>query len=214
MNDYRVGIKVRNNRILKAIEAAGGTPGSIWCKAHGLSYVTINNLINMTCSPVLGNGDLTPNARRLCEVLDKLPEDLWSQDQIWPLEKNFTSLEMSREQVLLLTSSGESSYLPAYDEAIDKQRLVKVMEQALSTLDKKHQHVLKARFFEDKTLEQIGKELGVGRERISQMERKGLRMLRAPSKSKTMLPFLDNYEEPKPIDLSHYHPGDIIWLTS
>lgn len=211
MNDYRVGIKVRNNRILKAIEEAGGTPGDLWCKPHGLSYVTINKLINMTCSPMLGNGDLTPNAKRLCEVLNKLPEELWADDQLRPLEKNFTSLEMSREQVLSLTSSGESSYLPAYDEAIDKERLVKVMEQALSTLDKKYQHVLKARFFEDKTLEEIGRELGVGRERISQMERKGLRMLRAPSKSKTMVPFLDNYKEPKQIDISHYRPGDIIW---
>lgn len=39
MKDYRVTVKVRNNRILRAIEAAGGTLVGKWCEEHGLAYL-------------------------------------------------------------------------------------------------------------------------------------------------------------------------------
>lgn len=43
MRDYRVTVKVRNNRILTAIEAAGGSPGQKWCVANGLPYLQVND---------------------------------------------------------------------------------------------------------------------------------------------------------------------------
>ena len=89
--DYRLTVKVRNNRILKAIEAVGGTPGGKWCAANGLNYVSVNELINLTSSPLNKvDGTLTLNASLLCDVLGKLPEDLWSNEQLYPLVKNFS----------------------------------------------------------------------------------------------------------------------------
>ncbi len=126
-----------------------------------------------------------------------MPEDLWSDDQIRPLEKNFTTLEMTREQVMSLMAPEETSYLTDFEGEIDRERLVVVMERAMSTLGKHHQQVLKARFFEDKLLEEVGKEMGLGKERVRQIEAQALRMLRAPSKSGVMRQFLDCYEEEK-----------------
>lgn len=74
MKDYRITVKVRNNRILKAIEAVGGTPGNKWCEANGLGYGLVNDLINLTASPIGEYGDLRPTAARLCEVLGVLPD--------------------------------------------------------------------------------------------------------------------------------------------
>ena len=51
MKDYRITVKVRNNRMLNAIADAGGTPGQKWCAGKGLSYARWNSLINMTSSP-------------------------------------------------------------------------------------------------------------------------------------------------------------------
>ena len=90
MSDYRVTVKVRNNRILKAMKEIGAEPGQKWCEANGLVYTQINNLINMTESPLLKTGALSTSAERLCDVLGKLAEELWTNDQIRPLEKNFT----------------------------------------------------------------------------------------------------------------------------
>ena len=197
MNDYRVAIKVRNNRILKAIEAVGGTPGQNWCEANGLSYTGVNNLINMTSSPATTTGALTPTARKLCDVLDKLPEDLWSDDQIRPLEKNFTSLEMSREQVMSLMAPDDTGYLTDFEGLIDRKRLGVVMERAISTLDERKQRILRARFFENKTLEKIGEEFGITKEYARAIEARALRELRHPTKSGVMRQFLDSYEEEK-----------------
>lgn len=198
MNDYRVAIKVRNNRILKAIEAVGGTPGQIWCEANGVSYTGVNNLINMTSSPATTTGALTPTARKLCDVLDKLPEDLWSDDQIRPLERNFTSLEMSREQVMSLMAPEDTGYLTDFEGLIDRERLGVVMERAISTLDERKQRILRARFFENKTLEKIGEEFGISKEYARAIEARALRELRHPTKSGVMRQFLDSYEEEKP----------------
>ncbi len=197
MNDYRVAIKVRNNRILKAIEAVGGTPGQIWCEANGLIYSKVNDLINMTASPVTKKGDLIITASKLCEVLDKLPEDLWSDDQIRPLEKNFTSLEMSREQVMSLMAPEDTTYLTDFENQIDSKRLELVMARAINTLDDRKQRILKARYFEDKTLDEVGKEFGILPERIRQIEAQALRELRHPAKSGIIRQFLNNYEEEK-----------------
>lgn len=198
MSDYRVAIKVRNNRILKAIEAVGGTTGNIWCEANGLHYPKVNDLINMTATPINKKGSLSTTAIKLCEVLNKMPEDLWSDDQIRPLEKNFTSLEMTREQVMSLMAPEDTSYLTDFEGLIDRERLSVTLERAMSTLGKHHQQVLKARFFEDKTLDEVGQEFGLSGARIRQIEAQALRMLRAPSKSGVMRQFLERYEEEKP----------------
>lgn len=190
--DYRVNIKVRNNRILKAIEEVGGTHGDKWCKANGLSYITLNDLTNMTSSPVNKFGELTRTAKKLCEVLDKLPEDLWSNEQIRPLEKNFTSFEMSSQQLVSLMSSGEASYLTNFESEIDKERLTIEMESVLDTLSDTQKKVLKDRFYENKTLEQMAKEMGISSERVRQIEHKALRFLRHPKRCHNLNDFLDN----------------------
>lgn len=197
MNDYRVAIKVRNNRILKAIEAVGGTPGQTWCEANGLSYTGVNNLINMTSSPATARGDLTPTAIKLCEVLDKLPEDLWSDDQIRPLEKNFTSLEMSREQVMSLMAPDDTGYLTDFEGLIDRKRLGVALERAIDTLDGRRQRVIRARYLEGKSLAQVAEEFDISRAYVQQLEARALRQLRHPSKTGMTRQFLDNYEEEK-----------------
>ncbi len=94
MKDYRITVKVRNNRILKAIEECGGTPGQKWCEANGLSYSSLNYFINMAKSPLRDDGTIRSSASQLCDVVGKLPEELWSNEQLYPLEKNFSEMEM------------------------------------------------------------------------------------------------------------------------
>jgi len=76
------------------------------------------------------------------------------------------------------------------------QNLMKLhVAQALATLSEREQKVLKLRFgIEDgraRTLEEVGRELGVTRERIRQIEAKALRTLRHPSRSHTLKDFLE-----------------------
>ena len=180
VKDYRVTVKVRNNRILKAIENVGGIPGSKWCKSVGLSYPALNNLINMKTSPYDSkNFSLTLTASKLCEVTDTLPEDLWSSEQIYPLEKNMSELELSSEQMqqLIGVDSSDQPYLARATK--EAKHIVAV---AVASLTPREADVLAKRYQSDMSLDAVANAHGVSRERIRQIEAKALRKLRHPSR--------------------------------
>ena len=84
---------------------------------------------------------------------------------------------------------------PAPAEAAAYSLLKEQIEDVLGSLNEREQKVLKLRFgLEDgraRTLEEVGKEFDVTRERIRQIEAKALRKLRHPSRSKKLRDYLD-----------------------
>ena len=189
MKDYRITVKVRNNRILKAIEASGATPGNKWCEENGMSYSVIYSLISMKSSPLMASGELRKDAVLLCEVLNCLPEDLWSNEQLYPLETNISEIEMDGDQVAALMHNGQTSYL--MDNSAERHQLSEHIDQVLSNLSDRERKILNMRFLDDLTLEETGKILGATSERIRQIEAKALRKLRNPSNSSILGQHLD-----------------------
>ena len=63
--------------------------------------------------------------------------------------------------------------------------------QVLSTLTPREERVIRERFFNNKTLEEVGQILSVTRNRIRQIEAKALRKLKHPSRSRKLRSFLD-----------------------
>ena len=177
MKDYRVTVKVRNNRILKAIEESGGVVGRQWCEAHGLRYGAVNLLINLTISPVDKNGVLRPVAARLCEVLNKIPDDLWSSDQLYPLERNFSEMEMDMDQIVALLPDAEQSYLPDFSE-VENSHVMRIISNPVARLTPREIQVMKLRYLEDKTLEEVGRNFDLCRQQIGQIEYRALRKIR------------------------------------
>jgi len=180
MKDYKLTVKVRNNRILKAIEEVGGTQGGKWCQENGLEYVSVNNLINMTCSPLSASGALSKTAARLCEVLIKSPDDLWSNEQIYPLEKNFSEMEMDYHQIMALMPPDQQCYLSDFS-GIEQEQTTKLVASVVSKLTKREQQVVRMRYYENKTLEECAKELDISSARVMQIESRALKKMRHPS---------------------------------
>lgn len=180
MKDYRLTIKVRNNRILRAIEAVGGIPGGKWCEANGLTYTVINQFINMTLSPLAKNGAMYPDAARLCDVLGKLPEELWSNEQLYPLERNFSEMEMDHAEVIALLPPEHQSYLPDFSN-LEQEQTRKLIADALSKLPKRQRQIIQLRYTEELTFEECGNRLGISKERVRQLEAIALRKLRRPA---------------------------------
>ena len=84
---------------------------------------------------------------------------------------------------------------PAPAEAASNLLLKEQLLEVLSTLTPREKKVLQMRFGIDdgrpRTLEEVGKEFDVTRERIRQIEAKALRKLRHPSRSKKLKDYLD-----------------------
>ena len=123
-----------------------------------------------------------------------------------PVERIQEIIRIAQDPVSLETPIGEeeNSHLgdfiqdddaPAPADAASLMLLKEQLNEVLSTLSDREARVLRLRFgLEDgraRTLEEVGKEFDVTRERIRQIEAKALRKLRHPSRSKKVKDFLD-----------------------
>ena len=146
-------------------------------------------------------------SRQLLQELghDPSPEEI-SEEMNMPVDKVREILKIAQEPVSLETPIGEEedSHLGDFipdegasepSEAASFTLLKEQLVDVLSTLTPREEKVLKLRFgIEDgrtRTLEEVGKEFNVTRERIRQIEAKALRKLRHPSRSKTLKDFLN-----------------------
>ena len=145
-------------------------------------------------------------SRQLLQELghDPTPEEI-AEEMNMPVEKVREILKIAQEPVSLETPIGEEEdshlgdFIPDEDasepsEAASATLLKEQLVDVLGTLTPREEKVLKLRFgIEDgrtRTLEEVGKEFNVTRERIRQIEAKALRKLRHPSRSKKLKDFL------------------------
>lgn len=154
---------------------------------------TINKLVRVT--------------RQLVQELgrDPLPEEV-AKELNMPIDKVGEIMKISQEPVSLETPIGEEedSHLgdfiedddaPAPADAATFTLLKEQLVDVLNTLTPREEKVLRLRFGLDdgraRTLEEVGKEFNVTRERIRQIEAKALRKLRHPSRSKKLKDYLE-----------------------
>jgi RNA polymerase primary sigma factor len=150
---------------------------------------------------------LIRTSRRLLQELGREPtaEEIAEQMEISP-ERVREIIKISQEPVSLETPIGEEddSHLGDFIEdhtalapadAASHQLLKEQVKDALNGLTQREQEVLRLRFGLDdgrsRTLEEVGKEFRVTRERIRQIEAKALRKLRHPSRSRRLKDYLD-----------------------
>ena len=189
MTDYRVQIKVRNARLLRAIEKAGHQPGPIFAREVGISYtVHLLPYLNLKRTPFDENGDLRPCAEKLCVFLNCLPDELWSEEQRYPLVTNAAEIELSSAGVHELLSSPSSCADPL--SMLEKKQASQAVDSLLDTLTPREAEVLRLRHGidgEPMNLEEMAKAKGCSRERIRQIEAKALRKLRAPARQTVLM---------------------------
>lgn len=152
------------------------------------------NKVKKTNSQLLYKNGRDPTAEEIADELQM------------PVEKVREILRVAQEPVSLETPIGEEEdshlgdFIPDDDalapaDAASMLLLKEQLGEVLKTLTAREEKVLSLRFgLEDghpRTLEEVGKEFNVTRERIRQIEAKALRKLRHPSRSKKLKDFLD-----------------------
>jgi RNA polymerase sigma factor (sigma-70 family) len=181
MTDYRITVKVRNARLLRAIETAGHQSGQKFAQRLGISYSShLLPYLNLTRSPFDEDGHLRPCAEKLCVFFNKRFDELWSDDQCVPLDHNTSEVELSARGVQALMSA-ERRFQPEF--VLEQQQAVTAVDGLLQKLPPREANVLRLRYGiggEAQTLEQVVKQLGITRERVRQVEIKALKKLRAP----------------------------------
>ena len=156
--------------------------------------VETSNKVKKVNSQLLHENGHEPTNEQIAEKLEM------------PVEKVREIMRVAQEPVSLETPIGEEedSHLgdfipdedaPAPSDVASHTMLKEQLAEVLSTLTPREEKVLRLRFgLEDgrsRTLEEVGKEFNVTRERIRQIEAKALRKLRHPSRSKKLKDFLE-----------------------
>ena len=146
-------------------------------------------------------------SRQLLQELGRepSPEEIAAEMNM-PVERVREILKISQEPVSLETPIGEEEdshlgdfiqddHVPVPADAATFTLLKEQLSEVLGTLTEREQKVLRLRFGLDdgraRTLEEVGKEFNVTRERIRQIEAKALRKLRHPSRSRKLKDYLD-----------------------
>ncbi|WP_054870541.1 RNA polymerase sigma factor RpoD/SigA [Caloranaerobacter sp. TR13] len=135
--------------------------------------------------------------KEICKALDITIEKYYELKKINNTFLNLSSLnafvgdEEESELIEFIPADEEESL----EDIIIKKELSKEIDLVLSTLKPREENVIRQRFGfdngEEKTLEQVGKNLGVTRERIRQIETKAIKKLRHPIRSKRLRAYLN-----------------------
>ena len=154
---------------------------------------TINKLIRVSRQLLQELGrEPTPE-----EIADKMDMSVERVREILKISQEPVSLEtpIGEEEDSHLGDFIQDDNVPVPADAAAFNLLKKQLVEVLSTLTDREQKVLRLRFGLDdgraRTLEEVGKEFNVTRERIRQIEAKALRKLRHPSRSRKLKDYLD-----------------------
>jgi len=192
--DYRKGFKLSTYAtwwIRQAItRAIADQARTIRVPVHMVE--TINKMVRTSRELVQELGR-EPTAEEIAEKMGITPEKV---REIQKIAQEPVSLEtpIGEEEDSHLGDFIEDIDALAPDEAASYLLLQEQIDEVLSTLNEREQRVLRLRFGLDdgrpRTLEEVGREFGVTRERIRQIEAKALRKLRNPQRSKKLKDYL------------------------
>jgi len=191
----RVEARVRNNILWHAIFDTWRSV-TAFCEEFKLSQSEVGSLLNLKKNPFL-SPDKEDGKLRYCTVclrlsvcLKMLPEDLFPADLY-----NITVKEAVMETSLLSLSAGKGFLsLPAPETPFDvraREELKSSIEVQLERLPVREGTILRRRFLQGDTLDEVAQDMKVGRERVRQIETKALKRLKHPSRSKGLRSFIE-----------------------
>lgn len=154
---------------------------------------TINKLLRVSRRLAQEYGR-EPNSKEIGQKMDLSPEKVREVLKVAQLPLSLEAPIGEEEDSYLGDFIEDRNALPPVDAA-SKQLLKEQIDEVLSALTSREQRVLRLRFgLEDgrsRTLEEVGQEFNVTRERIRQIEAKALRKLRHPSRSRKLKDYLE-----------------------
>ena len=187
MKAYRVKVSVKNNLLLSAIEAAGFKSIAEFERSAELRNGAMQRLVAMRECPIGQTGKFGRVAKVVMEVLGAAPTDLWTPEQLMlKLRTNIgwreVDMDIGQFQALARQQGEKIAALPSPEDALLKIETARVVNDLLANRTKPNEEkVLRGMMSdEEMTLEDMGKKLGVSRERVRQIEKSGLRRLLQP----------------------------------
>ena len=180
--DYEITVTIKNNRLLEAMERAGIKNAAELSRATGVSQSAIGDMLKLSISGENQWGKWRPPLIKLSEFLRCMPEDLVPVAQVAsPLKKNSSKITASLDEIESIAGGLVSAALPASERLEIEEKNGQLRNAVDNLLGNRQAYVIKQRFgidCEPKTLEELGNEFNVSKDRIRQIEAKALLKLK------------------------------------
>ena len=180
--DYRVEIKIKNNRLLDKIEQSGYKSVAEFSRAISIHYSVISSFVTMTRAPINKlTGTYSPRFMEIVDFLNCTPEDIFPKSRMSePLKSNSVSFKGNEGDIKNLTSSLASIATdPEKKMIVDEAH--KAIQDSMYALTPKQHRVLTLLYGlngeEPKTFKEIGEEFGLTSGRIQVISKKALQKL-------------------------------------
>jgi RNA polymerase sigma factor (sigma-70 family) len=181
MKELEVTIQLRNNR-LKQRRLELGFSQKVLAALVEIPLHVYGTLETMRTSPVTRRGEWSTHALKLSAFYEVPVEEIFPESVMNIKDNKATRLVDAIEITSLLAAQEPRLLESPNDELPDREKMKEAIRDALGHLKPRAATVLRMRFGlddgEPKTLREIGDVLGVGRERIRQIEQQGLRVIK------------------------------------
>lgn len=164
--------KQHRHKIINAMWHANITTQQELSRQSGINAQSINTLTTVGSNPMTKAGKWRKPAIDLAKFFNMQPSDLFQDDD------EYVDISLCTENLLASNDSPDIEY--------EKTETKMVITEVMDSLDAKQIKILKMRFWDDKTLEEIGNVLCMTREGVRRCEARALRKLRHPSKLKVL----------------------------
>jgi len=186
MNDYRVKITIRNERLLAAMEGMGYKSVAEFSRNQGLNGVKVREIFSGKIPPLDREGNPKELTKEILEILNLTIEKAFTEKQLKGFKKHTFEVKIEEEKLLQIISPAKNQEIKVIEQEVKSK-----LSEILSTLTPREEKILRMRFGigmnTDHTLEEVGRKFFVTRDRIRQIEARALRKLKHPSRSKQLM---------------------------
>ena len=198
---------MRNELILKAIAKSGYSSVRSFCIAESLNPNPLWALIKYQEFPIVKSGEFSKTAKDLMEIFGAAPCEFWTEEELFAVYKEYTdSSRVGTPWVDRVTNAVYFEYSQRYDvdfdDTVSKIELKEAVSKALTTLGEKETEVIKLRYLEDMSVEEVAQTLNLTTSRIIQIEKHALHKLKHPCRNLKQFcevsNFIVNVEEGSP----------------
>jgi len=185
--DYEIHLFIKNARLINKINEFNFDSIREFADVSGISYSGICKALRLETSVYNKKFHLRTMPRKLaeffmCEPTELFPEEIWYA----ALTETYKSVQITSEELHFYLPS-ERGGINLLEKQLDEEKVMGLVGELLTGRETK---VLKMRFIGGNTYEEVGREFGVSRERIRQIETKALRKLRHPSRAELIREYL------------------------